>query len=99
MPDCLVVITAIVLEVTVFNLVGTVISEVCVGDLSHVRVMLNFKAVVSLLGANEGQDNDIGVDTAHEDTNDLAVVVARCDIRLTILVADDWGQRELSTDG
>lgn len=46
------------------------------GHNSSVVVVSDVKALAQLLGAKDGQDNDVGVDAAHEDADDLAVVVA-----------------------
>lgn len=43
---------------------------------SGVVVEGDVEALAQLLGAKKGQENDVGVDAAHEDANDLAVVVA-----------------------
>lgn len=44
--------------------------------LGGVLVVGHIEALAKLLGTQEGQDEDVGVDAAHEDANDLAVVVA-----------------------
>lgn len=43
---------------------------------SSVVVVSDVEALAQLLWAKESQDNDVGVDAAHEDADDLAVVVA-----------------------
>lgn len=42
---------------------------------SRVVIVSDVEALAKLFGAQEGQDNDVGVDAAHEDADDLAVVV------------------------
>lgn len=43
---------------------------------SGVVIVSDVEALAKLFGAKNGQDNDVGVDAAHEDADDLAVVVA-----------------------
>lgn len=50
--------------------------QVTVRDLGHVGVVLDVQTAPSLLGTHKCEQNDVGIDGAHEDANDLAVVVA-----------------------
>lgn len=66
---------------------------------SSVVVVSDVEALAQLLGTQKGQENDVGVDAAHEDADDLAVVVAGnalCGGRQGELLADaglDGGRR------
>jgi hypothetical protein len=93
--ECLVVITTVVLGVPVFDLVSVVASEVRMSDLGHIGVMFDLEIAIPALRTDKGQENDIGVDAAHEDTDDFAVIVALRDLGFAILGADDRRQREL----
>lgn len=42
---------------------------------SSVVIVSDIEALAKLLGAKEGQDNDVDIDAGHEDADDLAVVV------------------------
>ena len=45
-------------------------------SLSHVLVVVDLHVPTPVLRSDESEDDDIGIDGAHEDTDDLAVLVA-----------------------
>ena len=85
------------------GLCGVVVSQVVVGDLDHVGVVLNGEVPGAALGADEGQEDDVGVDAAHEDADDLAVVEAAGDLAgLGVAQGRQWealAQRRLDGAG
>ena len=90
-PDSLLVLTAIGLAVV--NVILSLVPQVTVGDLCHISIVLDVQIAASLLGADKGQQDDVGVDGAHEDADDLSVVVALD--RLAVLV--QWLERIVLT--
>lgn len=55
--------------------VNSLLNRLLIRNLPHIRIMLNLKLAAQVLRPNKHQNDDIRVHTAHEDTDDLAVVV------------------------
>lgn len=54
----------------------SLIPQIAVRHLGHVGIILDIQAAASLLGTHKREQDDVGIHGAHEDANDLAVVVA-----------------------
>ena len=61
----------------------------------QIRIVRDAELVAQFLGSDEGEQDDVGEDAAHEDADDFAVVVA---LRFDALGADEGGEGEAFAD-
>jgi len=67
------------------------IKSLVASSLLHVVIVSNIQFPALLLWSKEGENDDVGVDTSHEDADDLSVLVA--------LGLAFWWERESLADG